>query len=97
MLCAQRAEADALLAAAAPEVAVLAALVRVQLALAAGERGAAVELLAILPDAELQHRPAVIATLASLQACADAPVQTRLDADGPSYKQHHTLPPALRV
>ena len=63
----QGAEADALLAAAPPEVGVLAALMRVQLALLAGDSAAAVQLLGSLPDSDLQHCPAVIATLASLQ------------------------------
>lgn len=63
----QGAEADALLAAAPPEVKDLAALMRVQLALLAGDSAAAVQLLGSLPDSDLQHRPAVIATLASLQ------------------------------
>lgn len=52
---------------ASAEVAVLAALMRVQLALLAGDSAAAVQLLGSLPNADLRHRPAVIATLASLQ------------------------------
>ena len=57
-----------MLAGAPAEVAVLAALMRAQLALVAGNSAAAVQLLSSLPDASLRHRPAVIATLASLQA-----------------------------
>ena len=65
----QAAEADAALADAPPEVQPAAALMRVQLSLAAGDRGAAAATLADLPDSELRHRPAVVATLASLQVC----------------------------
>ena len=67
--CVQGAEADAALADGPPEVQPVAALMRVQLSLAAGDRGAAAALLADLPDSELRHRPAVVATLASLQVC----------------------------
>ena len=42
-------------------------LMRVQLALASGDHGAALELLAGLPDEATRHQPAVIATIASLQ------------------------------
>ena len=64
---AQGSEADAALADAPPDVQPMASLMRVQLALAAGDRASAVSRLADLLDAELQYRPAIVATLSALQ------------------------------
>ena len=69
----QSAEADAMLAGTSGEVSVLATLMRAQLALMAGDSRAVAELLGSLPDADLRHRPAIIATLASLQASPQQP------------------------
>ena len=67
----QGAEADAALADAPPEAQPLAALMRVQLSLAAGDRSAVAARLADLLGSELRYRPAVVATLSSLQVRHD--------------------------
>ena len=46
-----------------------AVLMRAQLALAGGDRGAALRLLSGLQDEATRHQPAVVATVASLQVC----------------------------
>ena len=64
---AQGSEADAALADAPSDVQPLASLMRVQLALSAGDRAAAAARLADLPEADLRYRPAVVANLSALQ------------------------------
>jgi hypothetical protein len=51
---------------------------RAQLALASGDRGAALRLLTGLQDEATRHQPAVVATVASLQVCTGCALHATL-------------------